>query len=63
MAAGIDSTVHDMDWIVCMIDEVAPKPVRPLRYKQPKAVRLVDALPRTASGKVKKDELRKGAAT
>ncbi len=28
-------------------------------YKTPKYVRLVDALPRTASGKVKKDELRR----
>jgi fatty-acyl-CoA synthase len=28
-------------------------------YKTPKHVRLVDALPRTASGKVKKDELRR----
>lgn len=34
MAAGIDSTVHDMDWIVGMIDAVAAKPVRPARYKQ-----------------------------
>ena len=44
MAAGIDSTVHDMDWIVGMIDEVAPKPVRPLRYKQPKAIDTADFL-------------------
>lgn len=26
MAAGIDNTVHDMDWIVDMIDAIAPKP-------------------------------------
>lgn len=32
------------------------------RYKLPKDVRLVDALPRTASGKVKKDVLRQMAA-
>src|SRR5690606_11435741 len=42
MAAGIDSTVHDMDWIVGMIDAVAAKPVRPLRYKQPKAIDTAD---------------------
>ena len=44
MAAGIESTVHDRDWIVGMIDEVAPKPVRPLRYKQPKAIDTSDFL-------------------
>lgn len=27
-----------------MIDEVAPKPVRPLRYKQPKAIDTSDFL-------------------
>jgi len=37
MAAGIDSTVHDMDWIVGMIDAAAPKPNRPARYNQAKA--------------------------
>jgi hypothetical protein len=35
MAAGIDTLVHDMDWVVGMIDAVAPKPNRPARYKQP----------------------------
>jgi IS1 family transposase len=34
MAAGIDTVVHDMDWVVGMIDAVAPKPNRPARYKQ-----------------------------
>lgn len=38
MEAGIADTVRDLDWIVSMIDEVAPKPNRPLRYKQPKAI-------------------------
>lgn len=42
MAAGVDSVVHDMEWIVGMIDEVAAKPVRPLRYKQPKAIDTAD---------------------
>ena len=32
---ALPDTVRDMDWIVGMIDAVAPKPVRPLRYKQP----------------------------
>jgi IS1 family transposase len=35
MAAGLSDTVRDMDWIVGMIDEVAAKPNRPARYKQP----------------------------
>jgi hypothetical protein len=34
MAAGVDDVVHDMDWIVGMIDAVAPKPNRPARYNQ-----------------------------
>ena len=38
MASGADNVVRDMDWIVGMIDAVAAKPVRPLRYKQPKAL-------------------------
>jgi hypothetical protein len=32
MAAGISDTVRAMDWIVGMIDEVAPKANRPARY-------------------------------
>lgn len=35
MSAGISDTVRNMDWIVGMIDAVAAKPNRPLRYKQP----------------------------
>ncbi len=35
MAAGIDTVVHDMEWVIGMIDAVAPKPNRPARYKQP----------------------------
>lgn len=38
MAAGISDTVRDFEWIVGLVDEVAPKPVRPARYKQPKAL-------------------------
>jgi hypothetical protein len=38
MQAGIDTTVHDMDWIVGMIDAAAPKPNRAGRYNQPKAI-------------------------
>ena len=38
MAAGVDSVVRDMDWIVGMIDAAAPAPNRPARYKQPKAL-------------------------
>jgi hypothetical protein len=33
VAAGVDTVVRDMDWIVGMIDAVAAKPVRPERYK------------------------------
>jgi IS1 family transposase len=36
MAAGVDDVVHDMDWIVGMIDAAAPKPNRPARYNQAK---------------------------
>jgi IS1 family transposase len=32
MAAGISDTVRDMDWIVGLIDAVAPKPNRPAKY-------------------------------
>jgi IS1 family transposase len=42
MAAGIDTVVHDMDWVVGMIDAVAPKPNRPARYK--KAIGTTDTL-------------------
>ena len=38
MAAGVDSVVRDMDWIVGMIDAAAPAPNRPARYKQPRAL-------------------------
>jgi len=44
MQAGIADTVRDMDWIVGMIDAVAPKPIRPARYKQPKAIDTADYL-------------------
>jgi IS1 family transposase len=42
MAAGISDTVRDMDWVVGMIDAVAPKPNRPARYNQAKGT--TDAL-------------------
>lgn len=38
MQAGIDAVVRDMDWIVGMIDAAAPKPNRPARYNQAKAI-------------------------
>jgi hypothetical protein len=38
MAAGVDSVVRAMDWIVGMIDAAAPAPNRPARYTQPKAL-------------------------
>lgn len=38
IAAGISDTVRDIDWIVGMIDEAAPKANRPARYNQPKAL-------------------------
>ncbi|WP_291390099.1 DDE-type integrase/transposase/recombinase [Devosia sp.] len=41
MAAGISDTVRDMDWIVGMIDEVAPRPNRPTRYKLAKGTEKV----------------------
>jgi IS1 family transposase len=44
MAAGVDTVVHDLDWVVGMIDAVAAKPNRPLRYKQPKAIDTADYL-------------------
>lgn len=44
MAAGVDTVVHDLDWVVEMIDAVAAKPNRPLRYKQPKAIENADYL-------------------
>jgi fatty-acyl-CoA synthase len=31
------------------------------RYKQPALIRFIDALPRTASGKIRKDQLRREA--
>lgn len=33
MAAGITDTLHDMEWIVSLIDARAPKPGRPKTYK------------------------------
>lgn len=47
MAAGIDTVVHDMDWVVGMIDAVAPKPNRPARYKQ--AIGTTDTLNTTVT--------------
>jgi IS1 family transposase len=37
MQAGLSDTVHDMDWVVGMMDAVAAKPKRPARYNQAKA--------------------------
>ncbi len=34
MAAGLTDTLHDMEWIVGLIDARAPKPNRPKRYKK-----------------------------
>lgn len=34
MAAGISETLHDMEWIVGLIDARAPKPGRPKTYKK-----------------------------
>lgn len=34
MAAGISDTLHDMEWIVGLIDARAPKPNRPKSYKK-----------------------------
>ncbi|MEM6388704.1 MAG: IS1 family transposase [Pseudomonadota bacterium] len=36
MAAGIDDTLHDMEWIVGLIDARAPKPNRPKTYNKGK---------------------------
>ncbi len=33
MAAGIDNELHDVEWIVGLIEAVAPKPNRPAQYK------------------------------
>ena len=33
MEAGLSDTVHDMDWIVGLVDARAPKPSRPKTYK------------------------------
>jgi IS1 family transposase len=49
MAAGVDSTVHDMDWIVGMIDAAAQKPNRPARYKQALAAKTVGDLTTTVA--------------
>lgn len=35
---GISGTVRDLDWVVGMINAVAPNPNRPARYNQAKAV-------------------------
>ncbi len=34
MAAGVSDTLHDMEWIVGLIDARAPKPGRPKTYKK-----------------------------
>ena len=34
MEAGVTDTLHDMEWIVGLIDESAPKPKRPKTYKR-----------------------------
>lgn len=34
MAAGVTDTLHDMEWIVSLIDERAPKPGRPKAYRK-----------------------------
>jgi IS1 family transposase len=34
MAAGVSDTLHDMEWIVGLIDARAPKPKRPASYKK-----------------------------
>ena len=34
MAAGVTDTLRDMEWIVSMIDERAPKPGRRGPYKE-----------------------------
>ena len=32
MAAGVSDTLHDMEWIVSLIDARAQKPIRPKTY-------------------------------
>jgi len=34
MAAGVSDTLHDMEWIVGLIDTRAPEPKRPKTYKK-----------------------------
>ena len=34
MAAGVSDTLHDMEWVVGLIDARAPKPNRPKTYKK-----------------------------
>ena len=34
MAAGVSDTLHDMEWIVGLIDARAPKPNRPKTYRK-----------------------------
>ena len=36
MAAGVNDTLHDMEWIVRLIDARAPKPKRPATYRKQK---------------------------
>jgi hypothetical protein len=52
MAAGIDTIVHDMVWVVGMIDAVAPKPNRPGRYKQPKAIDTADCFNKSVTSEM-----------
>lgn len=42
MQAGLADTVRDMDWIVRLIDDAAPKPNRPTRYNQARAIDTAD---------------------
>lgn len=39
LAAGLSDTVHDMDWVVGMMDFVAAKPKRRAHYNLAKATR------------------------
>ena len=34
MAAGVTDCLHDLDWILDMVDEAWPKPNRPKTYKK-----------------------------
>ena len=34
MAAGLTETLHDMDWLVDLVDAAAPEPNRPKIYKK-----------------------------